>query len=30
MVEDAKELPTDIAVAFLMNPLVGGKSCVRY
>jgi hypothetical protein len=28
MVEDAKELPTDIAVAFLMNPLVGGTSCV--
>jgi hypothetical protein len=28
MVEDAKELPTDILVAFLMNPLVEGKSCV--
>jgi hypothetical protein len=30
MVEDAKELPTDIGVAFLMNQLVGGKSCVQY
>jgi hypothetical protein len=30
MMEDAKERPTDIAVACLMNPLVGGMSCVRY
>jgi hypothetical protein len=25
--EDVKELPTDIAVSCLLNPLVGGKHC---
>jgi hypothetical protein len=25
--EDVKELPTDIAVLCLLNPLVGGKRC---